>query len=240
MQDYVLLEWDSAFFGFPVARILTTKAHSLQLGRILSKLRQRVALAYWMTDGGDLESAAAAKSHGGVLVDRKITYVMNLASGGEAAPEAGIVCEYVEGTSNSFLEDLAIQSGEHSRFNVDQKIPKDRFEEMYRIWMRRSVSRELADKVLVVRGEGDSISAMITVGDKNGQGDIGLVAVDSRWRGRGYGTALMLASRRYFVSKGYKYSQVVTQADNVAACALYRKSGYVVEKVENVFHFWLR
>jgi len=241
MEDFVSLEWDSWFFGFPVARILATKSNSLQLGRILSELRQSTVLAYWMIDSSDLVSAAAAKCHGGVLVDRKLTYVMSLQrTSSEITSEASIVAEYGRKTANSYLEDLAVQSGRYSRFNIDPKIPRERFEEMYKIWIRRSVSGELAAKVLVVPGEGNIISAMITLGCRNGRGDTGLVAVDSRWQGRGYGTALMLAGRRYFVSKGYKYSQVVTQANNVAACALYQKSGYVVEKSENVFHFWLR
>jgi dTDP-4-amino-4,6-dideoxy-D-galactose acyltransferase len=241
MEDFVSLEWDSSFFGFPVARILATKSDSPQLGRILSKLQQNAVLAYWVIDSSDLASAAAAKCHGGLLVDRKLTYVMNLQrTSSESTSEASIVAEYGHRTANSYLEDLAIQSGRYSRFNIDPRIPRARFKEMYKIWIRRSVSGELAAKVLVVQGEGESISAMITLGCKNGRGDIGLLAVDSPWQGRGYGTALMLAGRRYFVSKGYEYSQVVTQANNVAACGLYQKSGYVVEKSENVFHFWLR
>jgi dTDP-4-amino-4,6-dideoxy-D-galactose acyltransferase len=241
MQDFTPLQWDSAFFGFPVARILPTKANSDQLGRILSELRHKVALAYWMTDAADLESLAAAKCHSGLFVGRRITYVLKLKT---LAPEgatrkANIVTEYEESVPNSSLECLAIQSGKYSRFNIDRRISKTKFEEMYKIWIRRSVSGELADKVLVVRGEGDSISAMATVGYKNGRGDIGLLAVDSRSRGKGHGSALMLAARIYFLSKGYKCSQVVTQADNLAACALYRKSGYVAEKSENVFHLWL-
>ena len=201
-----------------------------------------VVLAYWMIDSGDLASAAAAKHHGGVLVDRKLTYVMNLQrSSSEVVSEPSIiVAEYGHKTASSYLEDLAVQSGRYSRFNIDPRISRNRFEEMYKTWIRRSVSGEFAAKVLVVHGEGNSISAMITLGCKNGRGDIGLVAVDSRWQGRGYATALMLEGLRYFVSQGYKHSQVVTQGNNVAACALYQKSGFVLEKSENVFHFWLQ
>ncbi|MGO9605599.1 MAG: GNAT family N-acetyltransferase [Candidatus Binataceae bacterium] len=241
MEDFVSLEWDSSFFGFPVAKILATSSNSLQLGRILSRLRQNTVLAYWMIDSSDLGSAAAAKYHGGVLVDRKLTYVMNLQRTSSAVTsEPSIVAEYGDKTASSYLEDLAVQSGRYSRFNIDPRISRKRFEEMYKIWIRRSVSGELAAKVLVVHGEGDSISAMITLGCKNGRGDIGLVAVHSRLQGRGYGTALMREGRRYFASKGYKHSQVVTQGNNVAACALYQKSGFVLENSQNVFHFWLR
>ncbi|GAH69383.1 unnamed protein product, partial [marine sediment metagenome] len=84
-----------------------------------------------------------------------------------------------------------------------------------------------------------SIIGMITVGNKNGKGMIGLIAVDSRVRGRGFGTVLIKAAKSWFISRGYQIGMVVTQRKNKAACNHFEKCGFYVREVENFYHFWL-
>ena len=95
----------------------------------------------------------------------------------------------------------------------------------------------MADAVLVIR-ESERIVGMISLGNKNGQGQIGLFAVDKGKRDKNYGQALVRTAHNWFIAKGYRIGQVVTQGDNIAACRLYEKCGYRVEKIENFYHFW--
>jgi dTDP-4-amino-4,6-dideoxy-D-galactose acyltransferase len=53
------------------------------------------------------------------------------------------------------------------------------------------------------------------------------------------GLHLVCAAQAKFIEAGYRIGQVVTQLDNVAACRLYEKCGYHLEKLENFYHFWL-
>ena len=39
---------------------------------------------------------------------------------------------------------LAIAAGEYSRFAVDRRFPREKSESLYRIWIQRSVSGEIA------------------------------------------------------------------------------------------------
>lgn len=241
MNEFTILDWDSNFFGFRVARILPTRLDASHLESILNELRrEKVMLAYWASDRDSPESEVAGNSLGGFLADRKTTYLFDLGTLNED-PKGGMqsVVEYGEATATEELEQLAIQSGEYSRFKVDPKIPTERFEEMYRLWIRQSVSERLADAVMVIQGSGDKVIGLVTLGQISGRGDIGLIAVDLDSRGHGYGRVLVNSSLRFFLAEGYKYSQVVTQRDNVPACSLYESIGYTVEKCENLFHFWL-
>lgn len=237
---FQMLEWDSNFFGMPVAAILPEILGHEDLAEVTVLLQEKgVRLAYWASDPGDGKSQQAATQCHGTLVDRKITYVVSadravLPSGGPAWP----VETYAEPLTNADLENLAVQAGRYSRFRVDPRIPEGKFVEMYRMWIRKSVDRQLAEAVLVVRHLG-RIVGMVTVGEKNGRGDIGLIAVDNGMRGKQVGAALVFAAQAWAFGKGWGSAQVVTQGENVAACRLYEKCGYRIEQVRNVYHFWI-
>ena len=74
---------------------------------------------------------------------------------------------------------------------------------------------------------------------KDTRADIGLLAVDEEARGKSIGKLLMHAAFIKCRDLGYKEVQVVTQKANATACAFYEKLGFRIEKVENIYHFWI-
>ncbi|MBI5686694.1 MAG: GNAT family N-acetyltransferase [Verrucomicrobia bacterium] len=235
-----ILDWDTAFFGMPVARILPSRLTTGELEQILAQMKsERVALAYWASDPNDAESQQAARACHGFLADRKTTFVMELGQSCGAVENFGWTLEeYTETVPNSELEHLAIQAGIYSRFRVDPRIPEDKCADLYRQWIRNSTNRRLADAVLVARRAG-KIVGMVTVGEKSGVGDIGLIAADASARGLKLGSALVLAAQEWARRRGLKTAQVISQGANLAACKLYEKCGYRTAKVENLYHFWI-
>jgi dTDP-4-amino-4,6-dideoxy-D-galactose acyltransferase len=77
---------------------------------------------------------------------------------------------------------------------------------------------------------------IVTVGEKKHRGDIGIIAVDTEFRGKGIGTALMQSAESWLAKLNYKSMQVVTQGDNKPACKLYENCGYTIESVEYFYH----
>lgn len=227
-----MLEWDSKFFGFPVAKISNLSE--------LDTLRQQgVRLVYWSSP--NMANQTMITAAGGSLVDKKITYQMDLSTitilpnQPQTSP---VVVEYLDQTASADLIDLSTQAGLYSRFRVDQRMDQQKFHELYTQWIQKSCTHELAKAVLVIREQNHCV-AVVTVGEKNGFGDIGLVAVDASQRGKGYGIALIRAAQAWFIQHGYVTSQVVTQQDNIAACRLYEKCGYKPASLEYYYHFWL-
>lgn len=243
MSVYKILDWDSGFFGFTVTRIIPERMRLQDLGDALRSMqREKVTLAYWASNPHDSESQEAALSCGGFLADRKITYVIDaeeMHRGLLPVDSLALVEEFNDLKATPELEDLAIQAGIYSRFNVDPKIPAGRFVDLYTLWIHNSVNKKIADSVLVVRNEG-KIVGMVTVGAKNDRADIGLVAVDASMRGRSLGPAMVQAAQKWALNNGFSAAQVVTQGDNLAACRLYEKCGYRIDKVENLYHFWVQ
>jgi len=234
-DDFKLLEWDSEFFGFPVAKILGPAPAKLE--RTLVELRTRgVRLAYWTRAGLSGQDLATLQAKGGILVDQRTTLERTL-SPASAEPSTNVT-EYTGESADAALISLAIQSGAYSRFRLDPKIPPGKFEELYSQWIRNSVNHRIADKVFVAR-DNDSIMGMITCKRHGEVGEIGLVAVNDEARGKGIGTDLVKFADSWFFGAGMKSSRVVTQGANQPALQLYLKCGYHVTQTEPTLHFWL-
>lgn len=232
------LPWDSSLFGFSVAYVSADVIHAGRLPRVVEALRsEEVRLAYVCVPWSDAGAAAALALVGGECVDRKVRYRKAVVAGLPTPP--GV--ESVLGKPcTADLEELALVSGTLSRFRVDPRISPDVFERLYVAWIRRSMSGAIAEDVLVVR-TGKAVAGMVTVAGADGgaTGVIGLIAVRDGYRGKGYGTRLMLAAESWCAAHGMPAIEVATQQRNVAACGLYTACGYEVVRDEAVFHIWL-
>ena len=131
-----------------------------------------------------------------------------------------------------------MQSGALSRFNVDQRISREKFECLYKTWIQKSVEKSIADVVFISQKNG-KITGMITVEKKGDCGNIGLVSVDKSVRKKNIGVNLVRTAQAWFISKGLRIGRVITQEDNIAGCKLYEKCDFYVEKIDYFYHFWL-
>jgi dTDP-4-amino-4,6-dideoxy-D-galactose acyltransferase len=240
MDHFQILELDSDIFGFPVAKILPDKLEPGELDQVISRLKkEKVRLIFWASNPNDKESQQAAQLCHGFLADKKATFVIDLDETSKRS--TGMVWdieEYADRLPSADLENLAIQVGRNSRFGADPRIPVDKYFDLYKLWIRNSVNRQVADAVLVVR-RADKVVGMATVGAKDGRGFIGLFAVDPVMRGKNVGVSLVYAAQEWARRKGLRFAQVVTQGENIVACKLYEKCGYRIEKIEYFYHFWI-
>lgn len=227
------LPWDSDFFGYPVARLGSDDGAVLDARRLTEGISSDVRLAYYSsaTPLNDVLIEGWEIS----MVDRKTTFVKDIHS-------TALTADFIRPFDDDVLHEerlmqLAIQSGLYSRFNVDERIGKENFERMYSLWMQNSLRKQIAFEVLISETEGE-VSGFVTLGEKNGRGDIGIIAVDIHFRGRGIGKALMLAAEHAFAGMGYSTAQVVTQGANIPAIKLYESCGYTVDTVEYYYHLW--
>jgi dTDP-4-amino-4,6-dideoxy-D-galactose acyltransferase len=235
-MDYQLLTWDTEFFEIKTGRIISTSLQENQLASILVKMRQEgFQLAYWASDH---QYAYDFQSYSGILVDKKTTYEINLQNINLDSMPLPKTEPYSSSLPFSQLEKLAVQSGAFSRFALDNRFPHEKFIALYKTWIQKSVSGEIANEVLVIR-QNNNIAGMVTLSIKNEVGDIGLIAVDEEFRGKKIGQQLVYDSQRWFIQHGCHTAHVVTQGDNLPACSLYEKCGYQKIKIEFYYHFWL-
>lgn len=229
-----VLEWDTNFFGFGVCK-LQSESPSGVAAAIDEARRRGMKLAYWFVDPADSAAADLAQEVNARLVDRKVTYLLDLVGTTPRAPDARIV-KAVDPTPQ--LRFLAMQSGQYSRYKVDPGFAPTVFERMYNIWLERSISGVIAKDVIVFEDEGKELG-FVTIGIKNGRANIGLIAVDADSRSKGVGAQLMNAALAKSKEWGVDQIDVVTQKDNAGACRFYERSGFTQEKIEHIYHIWL-
>jgi dTDP-4-amino-4,6-dideoxy-D-galactose acyltransferase len=245
------LDWECKHFGFFVAQLADADIDDETLASALGLAREQgVRLLVWATTAERHVPSGILDRFDGTLVDRKATFRRPLESTVFSdEPHSPIelpVVPYTSAIASASLIELAISAGAYSRFRTDHHIPNAKFEAMYRLWIERSVAKELADVVLVaplvehaVTRNVPLLGGFITLSESNGTGHIGLIAVAAECRGRGIGSALMRAANRWMLDRGADQAEVVTQLANAPACRLYERSGYRLSRQQNFYHFWL-
>ena len=233
------LSWDSHFLGFSVGRLPAQELSASELAAQVTAAREAgMALLYLVAAPGDKRSNASARQAGARLADRKVTFGMPVAAEAWELPISRAIRPTVHSTAR--LESLALQSGEYSRFRLDPRFEASVFPRLYGLWLRNSLSHELAREVLVFEPEaGAEAVGLLTLGVKQGRADIGLLAVDEQSRGQQIGQQLVQAARQRAAAWGLAELQVVTQLDNEPACLFYRKCGFAEYTVEHIYHLWL-
>lgn len=233
---YTALTWDTAFFGYKVGR-LEGKIGSAQDVFTAEKLlhdNHSVCTYYSTTEAIDTENLLGATMHW-TMADRKIVFLKTIQNSVQIYNQ---IRPYSKETADLIkLGDLAIQSGIYSRFNIDERIGKNQFEALYREWMKNSLDRKIAREVLIYWVDNNP-AGFVSLGQKQDRGDIGIIAVDHQFRGKGIGKELMKAAEKWFADNGYSQLQVVTQEDNKPACSLYERMGYKIESKSYIYHIW--
>lgn len=225
------LSWDSDFFGLKSGRLFLSKDDEWNEREL-----EDWDLVYIFVEPEDRTHNSILQKKGVPLIDEKITYVMDVSL---QKPENDLIniYPYVSSDDDDKVINIGIQSGLFSRFYMDTNIPKTKFEELYTIWMKRSINRELANEVLVYKTDKDQIGGVITIGEKNNRADIGIIAVDKDLRGQHIGRTLVQGAINYSIQNEYDSLQVVTQKMNKSACMFYESMGFSQEHLVNVYHY---
>lgn len=232
--DY--LAWDSEFFHKKIGKIRLKKNLSESLGYLLTYARERgYQLLYVFTENKTYINNEILISYNGRLVDRKVVYGLNFS---EPLNKPKLVEEYTSSELTVELETLAYLSGNYSRFLSDKGFAADDFYKLYYTWIKKSIIKELADNIFIIKDHGE-IAGMVTLKQDKTIGKIGLLAVsDSHWK-KGYGVQLIEACKISLSENDIYEITITTQLANQSACLFYEKCGFKMSSITNIYHFWL-
>lgn len=222
--DY--LNWDSDFFEKKIFRCQINKNEIQFLNDELNK--HNADLCYVFSK----EDLNIKNDNSFFLVDRKVIYHKKIDS--NEIPASLEIISYHNLTPH--LLHLAILSGQYSRFKLDPQLtPK--FNDMYKLWIQKSLSREIANEVFVFESEGKELG-FVTIKKANQVGIIGLIAVDTAQQGKKIGSCLLNQTEQWCKQNNINVIEVATQMDNEKACAFYTKNGYSIKQIEYIYHYY--
>jgi len=230
-------EWDSRFFGYPVASV-SFAALPNPASDIPSALQEArtegIRLLYLSMPPVQAALRHAIEQAGTKSVGRKVEYSKPIHMPSPSDEKGGIfLCH----ENSPALEHLALQSGSHSRFHLDDGFQNQEFERLYREWLASSLRGENGKRVYVA-GDATDPQGLITL-EPGQMARIGLLAVDARQRGHGLGHQLVAEAERVCHQNHFAELHVATQAENTRACHFYEICGFRKISETEFFHAWL-
>lgn len=130
--------------------------------------------------------------------------------------------------------ELARPIWEFSRYRRDTEIPVSKSLWLYGTWIANSFYHGYADRCFVVR-IGKKIVGLCTVKIKAGDGYIDLLGILPSYQGKYIGSQLLTRAVAYLRERA-KRILVVTEGENIPANRLYQKHGFMIDRVELVYH----
>lgn len=230
-------EWDSAFFGYPVAAAeLNDPATLLSDARQVREQAERTGIRllylFLPTAGTDLRDAL--RREGFRDVGGKVDFSKTVSATAGIAPDPEIVpCR----TNHPALECLAFQSGKYSRFRRDPGFRPGDFERFYSEWLAGSLAGN-GGKRACIAGTPESPKGLLTL-EPGETVRIGLFAVAPEHRRQGVGRRLIAQAERFCAERATGELRVATQIENREACQFYESCGFRNIHQESIFHAWL-
>ncbi|MCZ2845607.1 MAG: GNAT family N-acetyltransferase [Candidatus Bathyarchaeota archaeon] len=235
MSEFLqVLDWDSEFFGIKVASIEKNIFGTGRGSSVLQKMKlEGIDLCYCYSDS-PIDVDEFSEEFKIILVDEKVPLIKTLNRNAVTHPKIKV---YDKNFPDDNLIKLALRAGEQSRFKVDPNIPNAKSDELFKIWIEKSVQKELATDVLVYR-EGTNIIGFITVQIKGGKPYASLLAVQKEYEGKGVSFALMNAVENMLTTKGFSHIYSSTQLSNKKALLIYSRQGLELQDPIFVYHIW--
>jgi len=232
-----LLEWDSDFFGFPIAQLTQPVLSREMVPAVLDWCQeQSIRCLYFLADASSAETAEAAQSMGFSMVDVRVQLSLSNKEGTmNSAPPSGL--RSVRDGDIEALQKIARGAHTDSRFFFDSRFDKEHAGNLFATWIAVDCGGR-ADKVLVVDGTDTRAVGYISCYSKAGTNRIGLIGVANEFRGRNLGQALVAGGLGWFRSVGAETVSVITQMRNVAAQRLYQAAGFRTVNVMVWYHRW--
>ena len=241
--DCELLQWDSEFFGFRIARVHGDTLTLEKAARVEDWCRRnRIQGLYFLSRSDDPATIRAAEEHGFRLMDIRLTF--ELALDGQpkpmCAPRTDSARIRVSRPADlPALRALAGVSHRDSRFFADPHFSPVQAEDLYSAWITLDCQGRAAIVFVAVLPNDVAVGYISCYLDPRSQeGSIGLIGVNAPVRGRGIGQSLVDAALHWFREQGVKIVTVVTQGRNRAAQRLYQKRGFLTRHLQFWYHKW--
>ena len=234
------LEWDSKFFGIPIARLSIDldRFHPSLLDEALNQAKkEKISCLYFEIpfEIPELISYCCEKKF--LLVDFKTTLGKELSREASSYEESCIETGRNE-NYYPYLEKIAEDIALKSRFYFDSHFGEIRASKLYREWLRVSFYENYCFDFMTYVKRGNP-RGFLTLKMRNETPYIDLIGVSEQEQGQNIGSDLIRFSEKRVLEAGHTHLSVVSQGHNIRALRTYQKNGFQVYSSNVYFHIWL-
>jgi RimJ/RimL family protein N-acetyltransferase len=229
------LDWDTKFFSFNVAQIISKNLYTLDFEKKLKILKdKKIKLLQYKCDINDEKNLDAAQRNNFKYVDLRIQYKKKIKLNIESKK---YLLSVAKKKDISILKKKFASRFNFTRYYTDNNFDKKKILEFYKNWIERSVKGQFDDYTLLMK-EKNKIIGFCTLKERsNNSATIGLVSVIKSKNQ--YGLKLIKGVENFLFLKGIKKLYVVTQGRNHQAQKLYDRCFFKIDKVKCYYHLWL-
>ena len=232
------LQWDSDFFGLPVASL---DGGHLQVEN--SKVvfdwcrKEKIRCLYFLANGADSKTLQCAYKEGFQFIDVRVEMEYDLRNVQKPKIPSSVIRLVTKKEQLNNILVFARKSHTDSRFFKDLKFDRIKCEKLYEEWI--DLDFEKGNVWGFFPDDGENIKGYITLTmESSDVARIGLIAVEDQFRGQGVGSELLNKTIATSKKLNAKKLLVVTQATNTSALRLYEKAGFRISDVKLWFHKW--
>lgn len=216
------LEWDSNHFSLKIGNVVFDKNNKK------IDLKESYDIAIAKVEMNKIEEVEKLQNDGFVLKDTLIRF--SIESIQKKNLERNKLIFLAKKQDLKVIKEIAKNSFRKSHFYKNKDLEISKIDALYEKW----ILNKFEDKNnIYIYKEEDIIKGFLLAIENQSEAKIDLIAVDSRFKGKGIGKELIL---NFFQSNISKKSYVGTQITNIAAMKLYEKVGYKIFDFTYIFH----
>lgn len=237
------LDWDTEFFGFRIARVISHHLTEQLLEEILAWCASHtIECLYFLANADDPTTIRIAEDCGFRLVEIRLIMERWLTDWNpETRPKASkeITIRHARAEDIPTLQEIAKTSYPDSRFYFDPCFTETQWREYYATWIRKSCEGG-AELALVAELNGKVVGYITgkleAQNRKHAQYE--LTGVKPEVRGSGIGQELFRSGLDWFARAGVEYVWLATQGRNIATQRMVQRNGFITRSCQLYYHKW--
>ena len=234
------LEWDTAHFGYRIAR---ANIHQLDADSypLLEKLcrEQSIDCLYFLASAADQGTIFELQRQRFDFLDIRMTLEKKLRRPQPKPADENFLSREAHEKDGPQLLEISRGKFNFTRFYADRCFDDGLAARMYQIWLNKSLTMGFADRVIAAELNQQPVGFVTChLNRPAGEGNIGLVGLVESARGIGLGQSMVQYASQWFHSRGMNQVNVTTQGRNIPAQRFYQRCGFVTRSVELWFHKW--
>jgi|GEM_PF-1053318 len=235
------LNWDSDFWGFPVAYLSSKHLSENILHRIERFIKKEdIRLLQYLCNCHDIRSVRVAERNGFNFIDIRLTFEKSLI---EKNNNFGLPANITfNKAQKDDIEELKKISGNlypQSRYFFDINFDPERVKDFYENWVEKGVLGQFDNECYCLYHSGIPVGFCTIRYNISNTVNIGLFGVANDFQGKGLAKLLLNAIFNILIDKKISKLFVVTQGRNYGAQRLYQNTGFLTKSTELWYHKWI-